>query len=319
MPAPAVAATIASVGGGLLQANSEKKAANKAVAATTAASQAQIAEVQRQFDTVRGLLQPYVSAGNTGLNSMMALLGLGGGTTGGTPLGITTIPGTAGKALSGNDLAFAKSMGINTAGLNGLGTPETYQTADGRTFKTMAEAQAWANSNLQGGTTVSANDAQQAAIDQIKNGSQFNELTKQGEEAILANASATGGLRGGNTQGALAQFRPALLQSLIDKQLGYLSGLAGMGSSAAAGVGTAAQNTGQQVSSILGDAGAMTARGALAGGLSSSSAIAGITGSVNKLFGGLRPIWSGTGAAPEGYAAAGTSPAFGGLFGPNAF
>lgn len=299
MPNPALAATIASVGGGLAQASAEKKAANQAVDATTAASQLQIGEVRRQFDTVRGLLQPYVSAGNTGLNSMMALLGLGGGMQGGKALGITTIPGSAGgggRELNASQLAFAQSLGLNTNGLSGLGsTPTTYQTADGRTFSSMEEAQAWASANPTGGKYVSANDAQQAAINQIKNGSQFTELSKQGEEAILANAAATGGLRGGDTQGALAQFRPALLQSLIDKQLGWLSGIAGQGASAAAGVGTAAQNTGQQVSSILGDSGSASAMGAIASGRAGSGAIAGMTGSITDLLGRLKNVGSGNG------------------------
>ncbi|WP_449405980.1 hypothetical protein [Massilia phosphatilytica] len=34
----------------------------------------------------------------------------------------------------------------------------------------------------------------------------FQALQQQGNDAILANASATGGLRGGNVQGALGQF-----------------------------------------------------------------------------------------------------------------
>lgn len=58
MPAPAVASTVASVGGGLFQASAERRAVNKAVDATNAASASSIAEIRRQFDTVRGLLQP---------------------------------------------------------------------------------------------------------------------------------------------------------------------------------------------------------------------------------------------------------------------
>lgn len=76
---------------------------------------------------------------------------------------------------------------------------------------------------------------QQAAIQGIEQGAQFQELARQGEQGILQNASATGGLRGGNVQAALSQFRPALLNQLIESQYGKLAGLTSMG-------GTAAQN-----------------------------------------------------------------------------
>jgi hypothetical protein len=41
-------------------------------------------------------------------------------------------------------------------------------------------------------------EAQQAAISSIESSPEFTSLIKQGEEAILQNASATGGLRGGS-------------------------------------------------------------------------------------------------------------------------
>lgn len=78
--------------------------------------------------------------------------------------------------------------------------------------------------------------AQQAAIAQLEASPQFAAMLQQGENAILQNASATGGLRGGNTQAALAQFRPALLSSLIEQQYARLGGLAAAGQNAASNV-----------------------------------------------------------------------------------
>lgn len=109
-------------------------------------------------------------------------------------------------------------------------------------------------------------EAQQAAIDQIMQGPEFQNLTQQGEEAILQNASATGGLRGGNTQAALAQFRPSVLSGLINQQYGRLGGLAGMGQASAAGVGAAGMQTGQNVANLMQQQGAATAGGAMAQG-----------------------------------------------------
>ena len=50
-------------------------------------------------------------------------------------------------------------------------------------------------------------------------------MVRQGEEAILQGASATGGLRGGNVQAALAQFRPAMLNRFVQQQYERLGGL----------------------------------------------------------------------------------------------
>jgi hypothetical protein len=116
-------------------------------------------------------------------------------------------------------------------------------------------------------------DKQAAAIAAIQGSPQFGALTKQGEDAILSNASATGGLRGGNTQGALAQFRPALLSGLIDQQYGRLGGLASVGQNAAAGVGNAGMHSGDMISQLLQQQGAARAGAALSGGAANVGAI----------------------------------------------
>lgn len=98
---------------------------------------------------------------------------------------------------------------------------------------------------------LNGNDAQSNAINTIKNGSQFTELAQQGENAILQNASATGGLRGGNTQAALAKYRPALLQSLIDDQYTKLGGLTSLGQNAAAQTGNSGVASANSVAQLL--------------------------------------------------------------------
>lgn len=114
-------------------------------------------------------------------------------------------------------------------------------------------------------------DAQRSAISALEASPEFSALQRQGEQGILANASATGGLRGGNTQGALAQFRPALLSQLIEQQYGRLGGLASMGQSSAAGVGNAGLQTGQGISAALQQMGAAQAGNYLAAGRASAA------------------------------------------------
>jgi hypothetical protein len=110
--------------------------------------------------------------------------------------------------------------------------------------------------------------AQQSAIAALQASPQYQALSQSGQDSILANASATGGLRGGNTQSALAQFQPALLSSLIDQQYSRLGGLTSLGQNAAAGVGNAGMQTGNNISTLLGQQGAAQAGSALAAGRS---------------------------------------------------
>jgi hypothetical protein len=106
-------------------------------------------------------------------------------------------------------------------------------------------------------------EAERAAIERIRGGETFQALTQQGEEALLQRASATGGLRGGNIQGALAQFRPALLNQAIEQQYGRLGGMTQLGQRSAAGVGAAGMESGTNVANLLAQQGAARAGGEL--------------------------------------------------------
>lgn len=128
-------------------------------------------------------------------------------------------------------------------------------------------------------------EAEAAAIEAIKGGPEFGALVESGENAILQNASATGGLRGGNVQGSLAQFRPQILSQLINQRFGRLGGVAQLGQASAAGVGAGAINTGQGISRSLGEIGRVGAEGALGAASAGSGLIGDIAGSVGTLFG----------------------------------
>lgn len=125
-------------------------------------------------------------------------------------------------------------------------------------------------------------DAQRAAIEGIQSGPEFGMMVQQGENAMLQNASATGGLRGGNTQGALAQFRPQVLNSLINQQLQRFGGLAASGQNAAAGLGGAAQQSGNAVSGLMQQQGAAQAGAGLASGQAWGNALGGIGGMLGQ-------------------------------------
>lgn len=129
--------------------------------------------------------------------------------------------------------------------------------------------------------------AQKNAIAGIAGGAQMQALTQQGENAILQNAAATGGLRGGNTQGALAQFRPQILNQLIQQQYSNLGGLASLGQNAAAGVGNAGQAASNQIINALQQQGNAGAANALARGQAGSNLWGGL-GSTASMLGTLK-------------------------------
>lgn len=155
--------------------------------------------------------------------------------------------------------------------------------------------------------------AQQGAIGGIQSSPQFGAMVQQGEDAILANASATGGLRGGNVQASLAQFRPQLLSQLIEQQYGRLGGLTQLGQASAAGVGAAGMQTGQgiaalgantgaNIANLFQQQGANNAGAAIAGGRADAMQAGGITNGLMTGLGVYKGL-GGFGQLPPGITA----------------
>lgn len=132
---------------------------------------------------------------------------------------------------------------------------------------------------------INGTAAQQAAINNINNSSEMQTYLQQGENAILQNASATGGLRGGNTQAALAQFRPQLLNQLINQRYQNLAGMTALGQNAAAGTGNAGMQTASNISNLYQQTGAAQAGAALAQGQASANMWNGVTGAIGQVAG----------------------------------
>lgn len=209
----AVAVVGGAIIGGVASTQASKGAAETAADAQGSASDASIAEQQRQFNEMKTLMSPYVNAGTPALQQMAAYSNVG-------------------------PAALNKQSALS--GLNGY-------------------------------------DAQQSAIAEIESSPLLQSQVAQGEDAILQNASATGGLRGGNTQGALAQYRPQMLQQAIDSQYSKLGGLtnfgagmtqnlASMGQASATGQANQGMNMATNISNSLTSSGDAQAQAALASG-----------------------------------------------------
>lgn len=128
-------------------------------------------------------------------------------------------------------------------------------------------------------------DKQQAAINNITNSAEFQTYLNQGENSLRQNASATGGLRGGNMQAALAQFSPNLLNQMLNQRFTNLGGLTSIGQNAAAGVGNAGMQSANNIGNLLQQSGAAQAGNALAQGQATANQWAGIGNLVGQLGG----------------------------------
>ncbi len=124
-------------------------------------------------------------------------------------------------------------------------------------------------------------------ISGIANSDYFKAQKAQGADEILQNASAKGGLRGGNTESAIAQYSPALLNQLLQQKYGQLAGLMTSGQNAGAGLSGIATGTGANVSGALTSAGNLAAQKAAQEGQTTAnnySTFAGLAGLAKSLF-----------------------------------
>jgi hypothetical protein len=124
---------------------------------------------------------------------------------------------------------------------------------------------------------LNGNDAAGTAIAGLKDSPLYKSLFSNGQNTVLANASATGGLRGGNTENSLADFGRDTLSTVIENQLNRLTGAAGIGENAAAQTGTFGAHSADAIAQLLGDQGSAQAGSALlqgAAGVNSANTIA---------------------------------------------
>jgi len=132
---------------------------------------------------------------------------------------------------------------------------------------------------------LNGNAAQQAAYDQIQNSAGFQSQLQLGQNAMLQSASATGGLRGGNTQAAMAQFAPALLNQAIGAQYQNLGGITSLGQNSAAMQGNAGMNSANSIGNLYQSQGANTAGYQLARGQNTQNMIGSISGGLGRYMG----------------------------------
>lgn len=125
---------------------------------------------------------------------------------------------------------------------------------------------------------VSGTDKQQEAIDALKTSPLYTSTMQSGQNAIIQNASATGGLRGGNVQNSLGTLGTNVLSNLYQNQLGNYFNLANMGQSAAALQANVGQSTSSNIGNLLSSQGNALAQGILSSGNAQSNTMGSLAG-----------------------------------------
>lgn len=146
----------------------------------------------------------------------------------------TVVAGVAGSAMSASAAGSAASSQAASA-------QNSLQFAQGQYADQQANIAPYlaaGTSGVQGyGDLLGSNGtaAQDTAINGIKQGAQYQGDMQTANENILANASATGGLRGSNTSNTLANTSIGTLNSLITNKLSGYSQLMSNGLNAISG------------------------------------------------------------------------------------
>lgn len=227
-----------------------------------------------------------------------SILGKGIGIVGGLLGG-----GSAKKASkkASAELVAALQGGINTMNANLDYTKGIYQPAID-----VLDPSVTAMADLLG---LNGGGSQQMSLDGLQSSPLMESLTRNGEEAVLQNAAATGGIRGGNTQRGLADFRSDTFARLIQQQLANLGGLSSIGLGGAGAVTGASGNTAQAIAQMLGQQGqARAGQQITAGGINSQNwnNVAGFGQDVlGSIFGGRSANSIGNGANAQAMGAIG--------------
>lgn len=266
--------------------NSQSNAVKDASAAQQAMADKAIGEQQREFNTTQSNLQPWLQGGTAALNQQLQLLGLGSLTGPGGGASPTVGGYNVDKILS--DPAYADVAQWAQSGHGDPNTPIDKQSISDRVNYWIQNGIGMKDPRALNAPTYTADDVaaagpaaqQQTAIDSLKSSPLYQSLYRNGANTILANGSATGGLRGGNIQSSLANFGSDTLASVIQNQLQNLGGISSGGQQTGTNLGTLGQSNVNSIANLLTQKGSAQAGGIIG---SNSALLNGAKGTVDQI------------------------------------
>lgn len=236
---------IIGIGGALIGGSSAKRASAAAQAAQLAANTRAQGNISSGLNDVTGVLSPYTNAGAGAQTQINSLLGIAS-------------PGTTDWTAY---VAANPDVAAEWQRLQGTGQFQTPADFGQWHYENHGQAE---GRDISGITTGGTDGTEQgAAIAALQASPLYQSLYRTGQEAVLQNGAATGGLRGGNIQNSLANFGRDTLSQTIQQQLANLSGVANSGLAAAGTQANAATGAGQALAGLNTGAGDITAGGIL--------------------------------------------------------
>ena len=133
---------------------------------------------------------------------------------------------------------------------------------------------------------LSGAGAQQSAFDQFAESPGQRFLRERGEKALVRNASAIGGLGGGNVRSALQEQGIGFASQQLNEQLRQLGGISGTGQQTAIAQGQIGANTTANIGAGLRSAGAARSSGILGAQQARAAGIEGVLGGLGTIIGG---------------------------------
>lgn len=206
------------------------------------------------------------------------------------PVGATiggAVIGAGSSLISSSNAADAATQAANTqAAANQAAIAEQareYDLAQQRSAPWLAAGKSALSgqSDLLG---LNGSSSQQTAINNLQNSALYKSLFRNGQDTVLNNAAATGGLRGGNATTSLYNLGQDTLSSVIQNQLANLGGISGTGQSSANSLNSSGSSTASAISSLLSQTGAAQGGGILSSTAASNSGLTGVSSALNNLL-----------------------------------
>lgn len=125
---------------------------------------------------------------------------------------------------------------------------------------------------------------QQSSINALQASPLYQSLFRNGQDAVLNNAAATGGLRGGNANRSLYNLGQDTLSSVIQNQLANLGAVAGSGQGSANSLNSSGSASASAIANLLSQTGAAQGSGILSSAAAGNSGLTGVGSALTKLL-----------------------------------
>lgn len=289
MAAAVIGSAVIGAGASAIGASKNSKAIRKSQAAQTAANDQSIALQRETYGQNKEILNPFAQRGNAAGVTRNALLGLGGGFSGGADR----------AQITAQQQPMGYQGGFDERGMMGEGTFSAMQYGQPTARPEMGQMQ----NSPQGGVTAS--EAANAAFDQFRNSTGYQFRRDEGMNALNSAYAGAGTLRSGAAGIAFDRLGQDYASNEFGNfwnMLGEQQGIGLQAGSALAGVG---QNFANNVSNLNSQQANNISNSAVARANNSNSMIGGIASSFGNAlgafgqggFGTKAPVSSGASGA----------------------